>query len=155
MTSIEKTEITETEKYITDLRSFGGASHRLANLSRYADVASSSVMNGDADAANLGTFVETLRSYYARIKNDVLSSAKEDHRESIDVGMGEIPEGADIHIAALVLDQAIAWLNGEVMPSNFERQLRLSSLKMQMEESSIDEQLNRFKSSPDHRGLYA
>jgi hypothetical protein len=154
MTSIDKHEITETEQYITDLRSFGGASHRLANLSRYADMASSSVLNGDADSSNLATFVGTLRSYYTRIKSDVLASAREDRRATIDLGMGELPEDADIHIAALVLDQAIAWLNGEVMPSNFERQLRMSTLKMQMEESSIGEQLKRSQ-APTSSGLYA
>lgn len=143
-------------KWVKDVAVFGGVSAQLGNLSRYADNAAGAALAGDIKAAELAGFVAAVRDYYEQLRNEVLEVVDDEYVGSVAMGMAEIPDTADIFVVSLVLDQTISWLTANLLPNHFERNLRMSAMKMSIEESMTKEELG---SRSDHMrrsgGLYA
>jgi hypothetical protein len=144
-----------TSKIVADLTAFGAATSQLGNLSRYADNACAAALAGTITTAELAPFCMSVLEFYDRIGIEILGVIQADFLEFVSDGLPELPAGADIFTTALVLDQAIVWLSSHVLPNNFERQLRLSAMKMTIEESMTNEELGKTKGDRALGGLYA
>jgi hypothetical protein len=142
-------------KYVSDVEAFGEITSQLGNLSRYADNAATAAYSGKVKAEELDAFVSTVRSYYETLKFGILSIVDEDHRDQVAVSLRDLPQEADIFTAALVLDQAIAWLTAHMLPGNFAHNLRMSEMQRTIQEKMTNRELVNLKQPSEHGGLYA
>ena len=145
------------EEKFSDIPQTAASFSLLAGLSKYADIAATSLMRGRQDAKNFTGFMDEVEEIYPALRERILDSIVSDEdRAAAAVFMRPLRGDKDVLRASLVLDQAHTFVQALLNGDSVASQIRLNSMRVEMEENSLREQFeaSTTKSGPNKQAMY-
>jgi hypothetical protein len=150
------------EDMVSNIEEFGQAYTLMVNLSRYLDMVSSSVMAGNISDSGVLPFVRKAREVYGELRTMILTEISDDQLRGRAERMFRGLDGVEnVLEAALIVDQAQAWLESELKHGAFTHRMNMMSLQLGLETAATNAQLGEqlekakvFESRTDRGGMH-
>lgn len=143
------------EDKFSDIPAAASAFSLLAGLSKYADVAASALMRGKCEEKRFMGFMTEVEDIYPTLRKNIIEAlVSEEDRVNAESSMRNLSNDKDLIRASLVLDQAHTFVQSLLNADSVAVQMRLNSMRLEMEENTFREQLESSGKAPGKTALY-